>query len=98
MTPGSHITSSSSSKNTDSYFGKVMSSSSTSQQSVKKVGSNNNVVIDNDNALAGLSCDAYGGPSNDVAQEMVYWKDIPSDRYEKTSTYTRMLKIVFVLV
>jgi hypothetical protein len=36
----------------------------------------------NDNALAGLSCDAYGGPSNDKAQEMVYWQDIPSDRYD----------------
>jgi hypothetical protein len=29
--------------------------------------------------LAGLSCDAYGGPSPDVAQEMVYWRDIPAD-------------------
>lgn len=36
----------------------------------------------NDNALAGLSCDAYGGPTNDKAQEMVYWQDIPSDRYD----------------
>ena len=35
----------------------------------------------NNNALAGLSCDAYGGPPQDVAQEMVYWQDIPSDRY-----------------
>ena len=29
--------------------------------------------------LAGLSCDAYGGPSQQVAQEMVYWEDIPTD-------------------
>ena len=36
----------------------------------------------NDNALAGLSCDAYGGPTDDKAQEMVYWQDIPSDRYD----------------
>ena len=33
------------------------------------------------NPLAGLSCDAYGGPTEDVAKEMVYWQDIPSDRY-----------------
>ena len=32
-----------------------------------------------DHKLAGLNCDAHGGPSNDLAQEMVYWEDIPSD-------------------
>jgi hypothetical protein len=30
--------------------------------------------------LTGLSCEAYGGPEVDVAREMVYWQDIPSDR------------------
>jgi len=30
-------------------------------------------------SLAGLNCDRYGGPSEDVAKEMVYWKDIPAD-------------------
>jgi len=30
--------------------------------------------------VAGLSCDMYGGPSEDDAvREMVYWRDIPSD-------------------
>jgi hypothetical protein len=29
--------------------------------------------------LAGLSCEAYGGPPAQVAEEMVYWEDIPSD-------------------
>jgi hypothetical protein len=29
--------------------------------------------------LAGLNCDAYGGPEPEVAAEMVYWSDIPSD-------------------
>jgi len=28
-----------------------------------------------------LSCDKYGGPSNDVASEMVYWRDIPADAH-----------------
>jgi hypothetical protein len=32
-----------------------------------------------DNRLAGLNCDRWGGPSNDLAEEMVYWEDIPSD-------------------
>ena len=29
--------------------------------------------------LAGLNCDSHGGPPHDVAQEMVYWEDIPED-------------------
>lgn len=29
--------------------------------------------------LAGLNCDKFGGPSEEAAQEMVYWEDIPSD-------------------
>jgi len=29
--------------------------------------------------LAGLSCAKYGGPSDESANEMVYWSDIPSD-------------------
>lgn len=31
--------------------------------------------------LAGLNCEPWGGPSNDVAQEMVYWEDIPTDAH-----------------
>jgi hypothetical protein len=30
-------------------------------------------------SLAGLSCQKWGGPLADIAQEMVYWEDIPSD-------------------
>jgi hypothetical protein len=29
--------------------------------------------------IANLNCDAFGGPPIDLAQEMVYWKDIRSD-------------------
>ena len=29
--------------------------------------------------IGGLSCKKYGGPSDRIAQEMVYWKDIPTD-------------------
>lgn len=33
--------------------------------------------------VAGLNCDKYGGPSEDIAAEMVYWQDIPRDaKYE----------------
>ena len=29
--------------------------------------------------IANLNCEAYGGPSNKDAEEMVYWEDIPKD-------------------
>jgi hypothetical protein len=32
-----------------------------------------------DHLLAGLSCSRHGGPSDDVAAEMIYWEDIPTD-------------------
>jgi hypothetical protein len=32
-----------------------------------------------DSRLAKLSCAAYGGPDDQVASEMIYWRDIPSD-------------------
>jgi hypothetical protein len=43
--------------------------------------SNNILQRKNDNGhkISSLNCDAYGGPSQDVAQEMVYWEDIPQD-------------------
>lgn len=31
--------------------------------------------------LQSLQCEAYGGPSDDVASEMVYWWKIPSDEH-----------------
>mmetsp|Transcript_46732 Transcript_46732/g.69496 ORF Transcript_46732/g.69496 Transcript_46732/m.69496 type:complete len:638 (-) Transcript_46732:245-2158(-) len=30
--------------------------------------------------LAGLTCDQYGGPDRQAAQELVYWNDIPQDQ------------------
>jgi hypothetical protein len=29
--------------------------------------------------IAGLNCDRFGGPSEEITSEMVYWRDIPSD-------------------
>ena len=29
--------------------------------------------------IASLSCEKYGGPPDEFAQEMVYWSDVPSD-------------------
>ena len=32
-----------------------------------------------DHLLSGLDCSKYGGPTKDIAEELVYWEDIPSD-------------------
>ena len=32
-----------------------------------------------EHSIANLNCEAYGGPSNEEASEMVYWEDIPKD-------------------
>jgi hypothetical protein len=42
----------------------------------------NTSKINNNNQkhqIAGLNCDKHGGPSQEIAAEMVYWRDIPSD-------------------
>jgi len=36
---------------------------------------------EHEHRLAGLNCDKWGGPSNEAAEEMVYWEDIPSDSH-----------------
>ena len=49
----------------------------------RNVGGGGSKTSDNDNShlmeLATLDCKAYGGPSPEIAQEMVYWQDISSD-------------------
>ena len=48
-----------------------------------------------DHLLAGLNCEKYGGPSKELAEEMVYWEDIPQDSKHispfKSTTTTRYL-------
>lgn len=38
--------------------------------------------------LAGLDCSMHGGPPNDIAAEMVYWSDIPSDNAHVSPFYS----------
>jgi hypothetical protein len=38
-------------------------------------------ILKDGHVLAGLNCDAFGGPSREIAHEMVYWEDIPSDEH-----------------
>jgi hypothetical protein len=46
--------------------------------------------------LAGLSCEAYGGPSKqEQLDEIVYWSDIPSDAAYKSSFYDPSKYLLF---
>ena len=42
-------------------------------------GRGNSLVNHTDHSISGLSCARYGGPSDRIAEEMVYWQHIPSD-------------------
>jgi hypothetical protein len=54
-------------------------------------------VVDNDanannphsHRISGLTCDKWGGPSPEAAQEMVYWEDIPSDAQYVSPFHTK---------
>lgn len=75
------------------------------QQQDRGVGANNppggNKNHVNVHKIANLNCDAYGGPSQELAQEMVYWEDILQDaeyvspfhrtNRDKTMTMTQFL-------
>lgn len=39
----------------------------------------NDENADQSHRIAGLSCEKYGGLSDDLVKELVYWEDIPSD-------------------
>ena len=42
--------------------------------------------------IANLNCDAFGGPSKEQAQEMVYWEDIPQDAQYMSPFHRKKLK------
>jgi hypothetical protein len=55
---------------------KIISPSTNINSSSRTLHSNEPII----NQIATLQChDAYGGPFDEYAQEMVYWHDIPSD-------------------
>ncbi len=45
--------------------------------------------------VAGLSCADHGGPSNEIAEEMVFWSDIESDSNYKSPFYDEEKYITF---
>jgi hypothetical protein len=45
--------------------------------------------------VAGLSCEKYGGPSNEIAVEMVYWRDIRSDETFSSPLYVKDTYLTF---
>jgi hypothetical protein len=53
----------------------VARSAAPAEGDVKKTTKNDN----QHHHIAGLSCAKFSGPSNEIAAEMVYWRDIPSD-------------------
>jgi len=51
--------------------------------------------VDVPHGTAGLSCTDHGGPANDVAEEMIFWSDIPEDSDYKSPFYDEEKYISF---
>ena len=45
--------------------------------------------------VAGLSCKDHGGPSDDIANEMMYWRDIETDNENKSPFYDEDKYVTF---
>jgi hypothetical protein len=45
--------------------------------------------------VAGLSCTDHGGPSNEIAKEMIYWRDIEADNDYKSPFYDEEKYLTF---
>lgn len=57
-------------------------------QTVQLQGSPNNNIVDDHHKIAGLSCEAFGGPyEKDILSDVVYWSDIPSDASYQSPFY-----------
>ena len=67
-------------KKVDEEMGKAQEEEEESEDEEEEEESEGEIA-DKKNAhnLGGLSCAAYGGPSDEIAAEMVYWRDIPQD-------------------
>lgn len=49
----------------------------------------NRPKLPSDDRLGHLSCEAYGGPNDDVARDMVYWQNIASDTKYKSPFFRK---------
>jgi GDP-fucose protein O-fucosyltransferase len=49
------------------------------QQQQQQQGVDGGDDEDGHHKIAGLNCDRFGGPSDDIAADVVYWRDIPDD-------------------
>jgi len=75
-TTSSTTTSSTTTTNTQS---KIQASTEDEKSSKTKSTNEKDESRKENHTIKGLSCAKYGGPSDDIASEMVYWSDIPSD-------------------
>jgi hypothetical protein len=49
-------------------------------------------IASHSDSIAGLKCDAFGGPSLQLSQEMVYWKDVEEDNGYQSPFYDPAVK------
>lgn len=61
----------------------------TPKRSFPSLPRHNRPKLPSDERLGHLSCEAYGGPSHEVARDMVYWQKIPSDTQYKSPFFLK---------
>jgi len=66
---------------------KVSLSQRRRQKEAQQASGGEEITIPKSHPLAGLSCLDHGGPSDELASEMVYWEDIPLDNKHKSPFY-----------
>jgi len=66
------------------WHGSSLLSQETPRQKFPSLPKHNRPKLPSDERLGNLQCAAYGGPSDDVARDMVYWQNIPSDHAYKS--------------
>lgn len=66
------------------WHGSFLLSQSTPKRRFPSLPKHNRPKLPSDERLGRLNCDAHGGPSQDVAHDMVYWQNIPSDHQYKS--------------
>ena len=66
------------------WHGSFLLAQTTPKRRFPSLPKHNRPKLPSDDRLGHLSCEAYGGPSDDVARDMVYWQDIPSDHAYKS--------------
>ena len=71
------------------WHGSSLLSQRTPKRRFPSLPKHNRPKLPSDERLGHLNCEAFGGPSEEVARDMVYWQNIPSDHQYKSPFFPK---------